>query len=35
MADDVYEVAKRFVEEHKLPESYLEQIVEFVRFNVS
>ncbi|GAA5888437.1 hypothetical protein JCM16303_005740 [Sporobolomyces ruberrimus] len=35
LEDDVYEVAKRFVEEHKLPESYLEQIVEFVRSNVS
>lgn len=33
--DDVYEVAKRFVFENKLPESYLEQIVSFVRVNTT
>ncbi|GAA5826417.1 hypothetical protein JCM5353_008865 [Sporobolomyces roseus] len=35
LEDDVYEVAKRFVFENKLPESYLEQIVSFVRVNTT
>ncbi|GAA6021795.1 hypothetical protein JCM11491_003878 [Sporobolomyces phaffii] len=35
LGDDLYELAKGFVDENRLPASYLDQIVEFVRSNTA
>ena len=33
ITDDVLEVSKEFVRENELPDSYVDRIVEFIRFN--